>query len=106
MGCSCCEHHHEHGHEEHEHGEEMSLKKIILSAVLFAAGIVVEKIFATSAGDNMQMVRGIFLALYFGSYILCGLPVIREAVESLSKGKCFSESFLMAVATIGAVVIG
>ena len=99
MGCSCCEHH-------HEHGEEMSLKKIILSALLFAAGIVVEKFFAPSAGNNAMVFRGIFLALYFGSYILCGLPVIREAVESLSKGKCFSESFLMAVATIGAVVIG
>ena len=95
----CCEH-------GHEHEEEMSLKKIILSALLFAAGIVVEKFFAPSAGDNAMVFRGIYLALYFGSYILCGLPVIREAVESLSKGKCFSESFLMAVATIGAVVIG
>ena len=95
----CCEH-------GHEHEEEMSLKKIILSAVLFAAGIVVEKFIAPSAGDNVQMVRGIFLALYFGSYILCGLPVIREAVEGLSKGKCFGEAFLMALATIGAVAIG
>lgn len=84
----------------------MSLKKIILSALLFAAGIVVEKFIAPSAGDNVQMVRGIFLALYFGSYILCGLPVIREAVEGLSKGKCFGEAFLMALATIGAVAIG
>nr|WP_318712356.1 heavy metal translocating P-type ATPase [uncultured Treponema sp.] len=100
----CCEHDHE--HEGHEHEEEMSLKKIILSALLFAAGIVVEKFFAPSAGENAQMVRGIFLALYFGSYILCGLPVIREAVEGLSKGKCFGEAFLMALATIGAVAIG
>lgn len=106
MSCCCCEHDHEHGHEEHEHEEEMSLKKIILSALLFAAGIVVEKFIAPSAGDNVQMVRGIFLALYFGSYILCGLPVIREAVEGLSKGKCFGEAFLMALATIGAVAIG
>ena len=100
----CCEHDHE--HEGHGHEEEMSLKKIILSAVLFAAGIVVEKFIAPSAGDNVQMVRGIFLTLYFGSYILCGLPVIREAVEGLSKGKCFGEAFLMALATIGAVAIG
>lgn len=100
----CCELDHE--HEEHGHEEEMSLKKIILSALLFAAGIVVEKFIAPSAGDNVQMVRGIFLALYFGSYILCGLPVIREAVEGLSKGKCFGEAFLMALATIGAVAIG
>ena len=102
----CCELDHEHEGHGHGHEEEMSLKKIILSAVLFAAGIVVEKFFAPSAGGNMQMVRGIFLALYFGSYILCGLPVIREAVEGLSKGKCFGEAFLMALATIGAVAIG
>lgn len=108
MSCSCCEHHHEHeGHDhEHEHGEEMSLKKIILSALLFSAGIFIEKFFAPGAGENAVYVRGTYLALYFGSYILCGLPVIREALESLLKGKCFSESFLMAVATIGAVVIG
>ena len=99
----CCEHDHEHEGHGHGHEEEMSLKKIILSAVLFSAGIVVEKFIAPSAGDNVQMVRGIFLALYFGSYILCGLPVIREAVEGLSKGKCFGEAFLMALATIGAV---
>lgn len=102
----CCELDHEHEGHGHGHEEEMSLKKIILSAVLFAAGIVVEKFIAPSAGDNVQMVRGIFLALYFGSYILCGLPVIREAVEGLSKGKCFGEAFLMALATIGAVAIG
>ncbi|MBS7242316.1 MAG: heavy metal translocating P-type ATPase [Treponema sp.] len=102
----CCELDHEHEEHGHGHEEEMSLKKIILSALLFAAGIVVEKFIAPSAGDNVQMVRGIFLALYFGSYILCGLPVIREAVEGLSKGKCFGEAFLMALATIGAVAIG
>ena len=89
MSCCCCEHDYEHEGHGHEHEEEMSLKKIILSALLFAAGIVVEKFFAPSAGENAQMVRGIFLTLYFGSYILCGLPVIREAVEGLSKGKYY-----------------
>ena len=107
MACCCCghDHEHEHNHEE-EHEEELSLKKIILSAVFFIAGIIVEKVLAPVVALDATITRGIFLALYLASYLICGLPVIKEAIEGLSKGKCFTESFLMALATIGAVVIG
>lgn len=107
MACSCCGHEHEHNHEEgHEEENEMSVKKIILAALFFIAGISVEKIIAPVFNADAVLMRGIFLALYFVSYFICGLPVIKEAIEGLLKGKCFSESFLMALATVGAVCIG
>lgn len=35
-----------------------------------------------------------------------GLPVIKEAFESIGKGDVFSEFLLMSIATIGAFAIG
>ncbi len=43
---------------------------------------------------------------YIVSYIPVGLPVLKEAVESIAKGEIFSEFLLMGIATIGAFAIG
>ena len=40
------------------------------------------------------------------AYAPVGLPVIKEAIESISKGEIFSEFLLMCIATIGAFAIG
>lgn len=120
-GCGCG---HEHGHShEHNHGdgeEEGSLKKLIIAALLFVLAIVFEKTrlcefvpgfkngqFGIGFLDHGEMAcRGIYLALFFASYIIVGLGVLREAVESLLHGKVFGEEFLMAIATVGALVMG
>lgn len=62
--------------------------------ILFAAGFF----FAGSA----------FLkALLFGSaYLIFGGPVLLTAARNLVRGKVFDENFLMAIATLGAFVIG
>lgn len=92
-------------HTEHEnHEEEISLKKIILAAVLFALGIFSEKFLWETYG--LLPLNILFMAFYAVSYILCGLGVIKEAVENLVKGEFFGEEFLMAAATIGAIFIG
>lgn len=101
---NCCnEKNHNH---EMEHSDNLSIKKIIFSALLFIAGILVEFIYFPNANENKIFIRGIFLALYFGSYFICGIPVLHEAIETLAKGRYLSESFLMTVATVGAVLIG
>ncbi len=103
-GCCC----HHHGEEEEE--EEVSLSKIIISAVLFIIAILIEHIFIkyipSSKPTLIMATRGLSLALYAIAYLLCGLSMIKEAVENLLHGKVFGEDFLMAVATIGAIVIG
>src|SRR5690606_29783557 len=43
---------------------------------------------------------------YVVAYAPVGLPVLKEAVESIRKGEIFSEFFLMGIATIGAFAIG
>ncbi len=84
--------------------EEISPKKIVLAIVLFVAAILVEHLIHIK---NMEaLIKGISLCLYAVSYLLCGSDVLKEAVESLFKGKCFNEEFLMALATVGAIVIG
>ncbi len=84
--------------------EEISPKKIVLAIVLFVAAILVEHLIHIK---NMEaLTKGISLCLYAVSYLLCGFDVLKEAVESLFKGKCFNEEFLMALATVGAIVIG
>lgn len=43
---------------------------------------------------------------YILAYLPSGFPVLREAIESITKGEIFSEFLLMSVATIGAFSIG
>ena len=42
---------------------------------------------------------------YAAAYLPVGLPVLKEAFESIRKGDVFSEFFLMSIATIGAFAI-
>ncbi|MEB2776550.1 heavy metal translocating P-type ATPase [Algoriphagus sp. D3-2-R+10] len=46
------------------------------------------------------------LGWYLIAYIPVGLPVLKEALKSITKGDVFSEFFLMGIATIGAFAIG
>lgn len=46
-----------------------------------------------------------FLPLFAISYIVLGYDIIFKALKNISKGKIFDENFLMALATIGAIVI-
>lgn len=43
---------------------------------------------------------------YAAAYLPVGVPVLKEAIESIRKGDVFSEFFLMSIATIGAFAIG
>lgn len=45
------------------------------------------------------------LLWYIVAYLPVGLPVMKEAIQSIRKGSFFSEFFLMSIATIGAFVI-
>ncbi|MGL5677216.1 MAG: heavy metal translocating P-type ATPase [Cellulosilyticaceae bacterium] len=50
---------------------------------------------------------GIKLDIVIGiSYVIIGYDVLLKAVKNISKGKLFDEHFLMAIATIAAIVIG
>ena len=118
---SCC--HDEREHNEHEHSghcschceEEASLKKIIISAAIFAAALAlhlvpaIERAFTSrlaSMPQAAQIFEGIKLALFAASYLLCAKDVLISAAKNILRGKIFDEQFLMAAASIAAIAIG
>ena len=72
-----------------------SLIQIIISAILFAIGLLV-------TFSNEWITKGIYIV----AYLIVGLEIIIEAIKNIFKGEVFDEHFLMAVATIGAFAIG
>jgi Cd2+/Zn2+-exporting ATPase len=89
----------------HEHGEKANSPwreylPAIISFVLLMAGIAFDNFIQTN------FFQGYFrLAWYVAAYIPVGLPVMKDAIKSISKGAFFSEFFLMSIATIGAFFI-
>ena len=85
---------HEHHHEEHEH----QLPLIIATVVLLGVAVWVEHTFKLSTWQ--------LLLVYLVPYLLIGHDTLKEAAEGLVHGEAFNEHFLMAIATIGALLIG
>ena len=85
---------HEHHHEEHEH----QLPLIIATVVLLGVAVWVEHTFNLSTWQ--------LLLVYLVPYLLIGHDTLKEAAEGLVHGEAFNEHFLMAIATIGALLIG
>ena len=78
--------------------QKTDLARIIVSAVLLAAAVIVEK---TCTLQTWQL-----LLIYLVPYLVAGADVLREAGESLLKLEALDEDFLMSVATLGALAIG
>jgi len=110
----CCstkpkqEKHHDHsGHDHaHSHGtENQSVFQMFLPAMvsfgLLLVGIVLDNLIRTD-----WFAGWIRLVWYLIAYIPVGLPVLKEAWESITHGDVFSEFFLMGIATVGAFAIG
>ena len=72
-----------------------NLIQIIISAILFAIGLLV-------TFSNEWITKGIYIV----AYLIVGLEIVIKAVKNIFKGEVFDEHFLMAVATIGAFAIG
>ncbi len=70
------------------------LYRIILSAVMFALGMILPLPAAWKA------------ALILSAYVLVGYDVLWRALQGIMGGQVFDENFLMSLATIGAIAIG
>lgn len=121
-GCTCgCEHehhdHHEHegcscgcGHDHHhddcgcgcghDHGnmEADERKKVIIRIALAAVLLI---------AACLAPLKGVWRLLAFlVPYLIVGYETLLHAVRGILSGRVFDESFLMAVASIGAICIG
>jgi len=98
-------HSHDDGHNhEHSHESATTFKMFVPAIISFALLLV------AIGFDNyfpQQWFTGwIRIGWYIVAYIPVGLPVLKEAIESMRKGEIFSEFLLMSIATIGAFAIG
>lgn len=81
--------------------QKKEMLKIAVAFVLLAAGIFL------SAADVPFFRDGrIRLVWYLAAYVPVGVPVLREAWETMRSGEIFSEFTLMSVAAAGAFLIG
>mgnify|MGYP000827499227 FL=1 len=101
MSCKCCC---THGHTAIQEKRNSLLKdywRIILSALLLFSGIILNATGATFfKGEYVPFIW------YLLAYLPVGLPVMREAWESILQKDVFSEFTLMSIATLGAFYIG
>ncbi len=106
--CACC---HDEDGEEDDEEEEHSLKKIILSAVLFAAGVITANFDFFSKNSSLpemlpKIMAYVSAAFCFLAFILAGLDIIKGAIKNIRKGNIFGEQLLMSVAAVGAIFVG
>lgn len=120
------EHNHGHAHEHeyacgiegcahcHEEENEITLKQIIVAAILFAVAVIVEHLpifqeesaLLSSNQILRQTVSALKLLLFAAAYLVCGKNVLIGAFKNILHGKIFDEQFLMSVASIGAIILG
>ena len=96
---------HDHGGHDHEHNAEGGLFKLFLPSIISFVLLIIGIGFDNYIPQDWFTVY-VRIVWYAIAYLPVGLPVLREAYESIVKGDIFSEFFLMCIATIGAFAIG
>lgn len=71
------------------------MQRLTVGAVLFAIALLVP-----------AEPTALKFAVYLAAYLVIGYQVLRKALNNIKRGKIFDENFLMAVASVGAFVIG
>ncbi len=81
----------------HDHSRPWELYFAITSGITYFAGLAAQYVFGAP--------EAVYLSLYFATYFFGGFFTIREAYESIRRGR-FEVDFLMIVAAIGAAAVG
>lgn len=93
------------GHD-HDHSiKEKSTFQLFLPAII-SFGLLMLAIGLDNYFTQSWFVGWVRIVWYVAAYIPVGLPVIKEAIQSIRKSDVFSEFLLMSIATIGAFAIG
>ncbi|MFV8340038.1 heavy metal translocating P-type ATPase [Flavobacterium sp. LB3P21] len=105
----CCSSHSEsenHNEQDHDHsnGDESTFRMFFPSIISFIVLLIA--ILFDNYVPQSWFNGWIRIVWYVIAYIPVGIPVLKEAYESIRKGAVFSEFFLMGIATLGAFGIG
>ncbi|AYO56854.1 cadmium-translocating P-type ATPase [Chryseobacterium sp. 6424] len=90
-----------HDHSKQEKSTFQLFLPAIISFVILMTGLAMDYLIPQSWFKDW-----VRIGWYAAAYLPVGLPVLKEAIESIRKGDVFSEFFLMSIATIGAFAIG
>lgn len=71
-----------------------SLKRLFLSLLIFILGVI------------LPIDEYIKYLLFFSSYLIAGIRVLKISLHNIKNKNIFDENFLMSVATLGAIAIG
>lgn len=86
------------------------LRRIIISAVLLVAMAVMFTVLEKSGTVDLEnpsiMWRCIEIVAYLIPYLIIGYDILKKAFLGIIHGEVFDENFLMAIATVGAMVLG
>ena len=77
--------------------QKKMLVRIIVSIVLLIALAIVTRM--------VELKQWIELVLYMIPYLVIGYDILKKAVKGIMNRQVFDENFLMAVATIGAILL-
>ncbi|KMQ66228.1 metal ABC transporter ATPase [Chryseobacterium angstadtii] len=94
-------HDHDHSHDAGDKTVFQMFLPALISFALLLIGIALDNYIKTE-----WFTGWVRLVWYLAAYAPVGLPVLKEAYESIIKGDVFSEFFLMGIATVGAFIIG
>lgn len=83
-------------HHENKDEDKADLLQIIIGAVLFVLGLILN-----ASGAN----QWISLAVFVVGYLVLGGRILMEAAGNIRRGHIFDENFLMSIATLGAFAI-
>lgn len=75
--------------------QKKNLKRIIAAALLIIPAMILE--------EKSEVVSTI---LFFAAYLIVGYDILLKAWKGILRGRAFDENFLMAFASIGAIVLG
>lgn len=84
--------------------QKKMLLRIIISAVVWAAGLVISHLFP--AEDRFGVMGIVQLVIFTAAYLTIGWDIVWKAIRNIVHGQVFDENFLMSIASIGAMVIG
>ena len=82
--------------------QEQKLRRILIALAIFAVVFAVDELGALKAAFGDPGCVYASFALYLVPFVIAGHDVLRKAYSNIRRGKAFDESFLMAVATLGA----
>ena len=90
--------------------QKKALIRIIIAALLLVLLIILYKIIGPKETDAGDIIPGlinepVWFILYMIPYFIIGYDILLKAVKGIFRGRVFDENFLMAVATVGAIVL-